>query len=136
MSYMLCQLFTLLQLADEVQSAVDEALTPFGLTRATWQALFHLSRKGAQSQGELADHAGCAASNITRLVDRLEEQGFVERVPSEDDRRRVLARLTPQGRETYDAACAVLADLQLQLMSRLSDAETKCEAEDAGVDAS
>lgn len=46
---------------------------------------------------EMADHLRCDASNITGLTDRLATRNFVERVPGED-RRIKLVTLTDQGR--------------------------------------
>jgi DNA-binding MarR family transcriptional regulator len=50
----------------------------------------------------LAEEQSCARSNITQLVDRLESEGLVRRVPDPDDRRSVRAELTEEGmaRET------------------------------------
>ncbi len=47
----------------------------------------------------LATALGCHASNVTGLVDRLEEQGLVTRRPSEEDRRVKHIALTPKGIE-------------------------------------
>jgi DNA-binding MarR family transcriptional regulator len=46
---------------------------------------------------KLADTLACDASNVTGLVDRLEERGLVERRPSADDRRVKELRLTSAG---------------------------------------
>src|SRR5947209_16652798 len=46
---------------------------------------------------KLAETLSCDASNVTGLVDRLEERGLVARRPSPDDRRVKELRLTPAG---------------------------------------
>ena len=46
---------------------------------------------------KLAETLSCDASNVTGLVDRLEEHGLVERRPSAEDRRVKELRLTPAG---------------------------------------
>ena len=48
--------------------------------------------------GELARHLHCDSSNITGIVDRLEERGLVERTAAERDRRVKLIALTNEGR--------------------------------------
>ena len=48
-------------------------------------------------------------AGVTRLVDRLEEQGFAERAPCPSDRRVIWARITPAGRAVL-ARAAPLAD--------------------------
>ena len=49
--------------------------------------------------GELAQLMHCDNSNITGIVDRLTERGFVERLAAEGDRRVKLVALTDTGRE-------------------------------------
>lgn len=122
----LCQLFVLLDLADEVHTHVGRALEPFGLTRATFQALWHLSSDGAQTHKAMANRAGCAPSNVTRLVDRLEKLGFVERTAMPDDRRVVLTKLTPEGRVALQGASEALGTVQNALIPRLTHAEQRC----------
>lgn len=50
----------------------------------------------------LATALACHASNVTGLVDRLEEQGLVVRRPAEEDRRVKHICLTPKGVETRE----------------------------------
>jgi len=47
--------------------------------------------------GELAKFLACDNSNVTGIVDRLEERGLVERRPAEHDRRVKLIVLTEEG---------------------------------------
>jgi DNA-binding MarR family transcriptional regulator len=53
----------------------------------------------SRPMGELAQHMHCDSSNITGIVDRLEERGLVERRAAEGDRRVRLVALTEHGRE-------------------------------------
>jgi DNA-binding MarR family transcriptional regulator len=55
------------------------------------------ARRGPQTQRSLAKAIGVTARNVTALVDRLEESGFVRRTAQPDDRRALLVRLTEQG---------------------------------------
>ncbi|MFL5871145.1 MAG: MarR family winged helix-turn-helix transcriptional regulator, partial [Solirubrobacterales bacterium] len=60
-----------------------------GLPLTSYEVLMYLadSGKGKLRMGELADRLLLSRSGITRLVDRLERQGLVERQPCEDDGR-------------------------------------------------
>ena len=49
------------------------------------------------AMGRLAETLGCEASNVTGLVDRLEDRGLVQRRPSPEDRRIKVIQLTPTG---------------------------------------
>ena len=51
---------------------------------------------------DLAGSAGVSSRNVTGLVDTLERGGLAVRVPSPEDRRSVLARITPAGRTWLD----------------------------------
>jgi DNA-binding MarR family transcriptional regulator len=48
--------------------------------------------------GEIADVLHCDRSNVTGIVDGLEERGLARRTPSADDRRVKLIALTAEGR--------------------------------------
>src|SRR5216683_180777 len=60
--------------------------------------LFRLYRCGPTPLGDLATDLDTTPRNITGLVDHLERDGLVERVPDPEDRRSVRARLTDAGR--------------------------------------
>src|SRR2546428_2272848 len=62
--------------------------------------MFRLLRVGDCQLGDLADELDSTPRNITGLVDHLERDGLVERVPDTQDRRSVRARLTEKGKET------------------------------------
>ncbi|MGW5687312.1 MarR family winged helix-turn-helix transcriptional regulator [Nonomuraea sp. NPDC003754] len=55
------------------------------------------------SIGDLARAAGVSSRNVTGLVDTLERDGLVRRVPDPGDRRAVLAEITPAGRAWVEA---------------------------------
>lgn len=66
-----------------------------------YDVLFTLSRcpSGWLRLNELNDHVLLSQSSLSRLVERLEKRGYVERTPAPDDGRGVLVRLTEDGRE-------------------------------------
>jgi DNA-binding MarR family transcriptional regulator len=74
-----------------------------GLTEGRLGVLFRLYRSGDMPLGELADDIVTTPRNVTGLVDHLERDGLVERVPDADDRRSVRARLTQAGKERIEA---------------------------------
>ncbi|WP_067185441.1 MarR family winged helix-turn-helix transcriptional regulator [Microtetraspora niveoalba] len=70
-----------------------------GLSAGALDILIRLSGavEGGISIGDLAQAGGVSARNVTGLVDTLERDGLARRVPDPDDRRSVLARITPAG---------------------------------------
>ncbi len=89
-----------------MMSALDGALKPFGLTFSRYEVLVLLlfSKSGSLPLSKIGERLMVHPTSVTSAIDRLEAQGYVERVPDEDDRRRTLARLTPSGRSTVRKA--------------------------------
>jgi DNA-binding MarR family transcriptional regulator len=74
-----------------------------GLTEGRLGVMFRLFRCGPTPLGDLAEDLATTPRNITGLVDNLERDGLVERVPDLDDRRSVRATLTEAGRTRIEA---------------------------------
>jgi DNA-binding MarR family transcriptional regulator len=77
-----------------------------GLPLTSYEVLLYLAdaEGGRLRMGELADRLLLSRSGITRLVDRLERQGMIERERCENDGRGFNAVLTAKGRRKLDAA--------------------------------
>lgn len=97
-----------------VQRAVDEALAPFDLTFARYEALtlISFSRAGELPLGKMGDRLMVHPASVTNAIDRLERQGLVERKRSEVDRRTVLAVITDAGREVAEQATIALGNVE------------------------
>jgi DNA-binding MarR family transcriptional regulator len=89
-----------------VLGRVDEALRPFDLTFARYEALvlLHFSRSGALPLGKMGDRLMLHPTSVTNIVDRLEGQGYAERTPHPTDRRTTLATITSEGRRITEKA--------------------------------
>jgi DNA-binding MarR family transcriptional regulator len=94
---------------------LNATLRPFGLTFPRYEALMLLfySRRGSLPLGKMGDRLQVHRASVTNVVDRLEGQGFVRRVQHEQDRRAVLAEITPEGRRVAEAATARVNSEQL-----------------------
>jgi len=68
-----------------------------GTTLSMISVLSHLDREGAMAAGRLAALQGSKPQTLTRTLARLEELGWIERGSTEEDRRRLLVRLTERG---------------------------------------
>jgi DNA-binding MarR family transcriptional regulator len=77
-----------------------------GLPLTSYEVLLHLSKsEGCKMRMcDVAESVLLSRSGLTRLVDRLERDGLVERVSCPDDARGAYARLTDLGREKLSAA--------------------------------
>ena len=74
--------------------------------------------------GELAMTMHCDNSNMTGIVDRLEERGLVERGVAENDRRVKLIALTDEGRRVRDEVSRRLAEPPAEFLA-LSKADQR-----------
>jgi len=97
-----------------------------GLPLTNYEVLMYLGDAdgGKLRMGELADRLLLSRSGITRLVDRLERQGLVERHRCEDDGRGFYATLTEAGRDKLRAARPDhLAGVRRHFLTRLAPEE-------------
>ena len=77
----------------------DQILAPIDLTFARYELLVRLYfRDGSLPLTHLGKALQIHQTSITSLVDRLEKQGLIKRVPHPTDRRSTLAQMTPAGR--------------------------------------
>jgi DNA-binding MarR family transcriptional regulator len=107
-----------------VGDRIERSLEPVGLSLAKMGVLRHLAAAGESLPlGQLAERLSCVRSNVTQLVDRLEADGLVRRVPDPGDRRSVLATLTPEGRRSYEAGARAQAAAEAGLLAGLSPEE-------------
>jgi len=79
--------FEISETAHALRKAFDRRAVGMGVTRAQWKVLFRLERQPGLRQIELADMLDIEPITLSRIVDRLEEAGLVERVADPADRR-------------------------------------------------
>ena len=90
-----------------VSCALTHALEhEHGLGMSEFEVLERLANEGDCSVrvAEIADHVHLSQSALSRVIDRLEKHGLVQRGVCENDRRAIFAELTDDGRERYEAA--------------------------------
>jgi DNA-binding MarR family transcriptional regulator len=112
--------FSLLGTAQAVETKLEEAVSSAGLSLAKLGVLRLLAEASRPLPlSELASIQHCVRSNITQLMDRLEKDGLVRRRRDPDDRRGVLAELTPAGRQAYAKGMRALTEAQQAIVRGL-----------------
>ena len=93
-----------------LMARLNELLRPLGLTFPRYEALMLLSftRTGALPLGKIGERLQVHRTSVTNIVDKLEADGLVRRVPHTADRRATLAEITSAGRDTAQRATAAL----------------------------
>lgn len=95
----------------------DERARAVGATRAQWRTLTTLSRNEGLNQGALADLLEIEPITLTRMIDRLEESGLVERRRDPNDRRAWLLYLTEKSRPLLADLHSVAAEMIEQALA-------------------
>ena len=105
--------------ADVFTRALAEALKPAEISPTQYNVLRIL--RGAGKNGwtcsEIGERMVTHDPDITRLLDRLEDRGLVQRVRSTEDRRVVNVRITQKGLNTLSDLDTVLSKLEDRLMA-------------------
>jgi len=104
---------------------VEARMAKYDLTDAQWKPLWLLKIGRASTAIELAREMDVDAGAITRMVDRLEAKGLIERLRSDEDRRVVHLHLTKAGEATAEKVPHVLASVHNDLLRGFSEAEWK-----------
>jgi DNA-binding MarR family transcriptional regulator len=89
---------------------IDAELRPFDLSFSRYEflRLLAFTRQGALPLSKASARLQVHPTTVTSTVDRLEDQGFVQRVPHPTDRRTTLVEILPEGRRVVDAATSTL----------------------------
>ena len=103
-----------------------DMLSAHGLNMTEYQVLMNLSEAPDQAlrMSELANYVSITISGMTRVIERLERQGLVDRVRAESDGRGQVAVLTPAGLARLRQAWPThLASVRRHVMDHLQDVD-------------
>lgn len=115
------------RLGDAVLTRLTELLGKFGVTPLQYNVLRILYVRDVEEEGLPIGAIGSAlvagAPDLTRLVDRLEKLGHIERIRKADDRRVVRVRLTKQGFDLVEKIHVPLVAHHRALLSGIPSSE-------------
>src|SRR3954464_1962169 len=95
-------LFTISDVGRLLRTYADQKARLHGQTRAQWAVLLKLERHEGLKQSDLAEYLDIQPITLTRLVDRLCDNGLIERRADPNDRRAKRLFLTPAARPLLD----------------------------------
>ena len=93
------------------------------LTPMQFAVLAKLRETGPCSQNSLGRRTAMDAATIKGVVARLDERGLVGKLPSSEDRRKLLIDLTPEGRRTLDRAIPRAIEISTMTLAPLTREE-------------
>ena len=113
-------------IARRYRTRLNESLRKIGQTQARWDALFWISvsDKGA-TQSELAERIGVEGPTLVRMLNRLEQEGVVERRGAEGDRRAKTIRMKPEADRALAQIAELSAPLRDEILQEITDEELK-----------
>src|ERR1700731_753260 len=96
---LLCRV--LLHVGREMATGFEQMIRPFGLAEADFRVLTTLfsQPEGMAHPSDLCARAGQSPANMSRISDALVRRDLITRVPSLQDRRRMVLRITEQGED-------------------------------------
>ena len=105
----------LLDVAREMESALDKDLSRYGLSLNRYSILWTvvMNKEKGVTPAEIAEYMGVTRATITGLLDGLEKDGYVKRVHRSDDRRKISIIPKPK-------AGKLLADIYPDHISRVA----------------
>lgn len=112
------RLIYLLSMAQQtMKDYTNAALSKAGVELTVTQAgiLFLLKNKDMRTMSELGEVFDIDNSAVTRLVDRLEKNGIVERRTAPEDRRAYLVHMTAKGLESLEKAKKIIMSVNEEL---------------------
>ena len=100
-----------------------EYLDPYGLTPQQFSLLAFLWQQDGLSQAELSTKSQIDRTTMGGLIDRLQADGLVRRLPHPDDRRAHHICLTEKGKGLEDELCALATTARDRFVAGLSEQE-------------
>jgi MarR family transcriptional regulator, transcriptional regulator for hemolysin len=99
------------------RTKLDQRLRPLGLSQGKWRTLIHLSLGGNKlTQKEIAERMGIEGPTLAGLLDRLQNDGWIERRCSVLDRRCKIVHLQKRSKAVLDKIFNTAHDLRKELI--------------------
>jgi MarR family transcriptional regulator, transcriptional regulator for hemolysin len=125
--------FTIMDVARLLKTYADQRARQFGISRAQWAVLVRIDRNEGLKQTELADMLDVQPITLTRLLDRLAENGLIERRADPNDRRANRLYLKPAAKPLLDRLADLGADMMETVLHGISSASIERMLKELGV---
>jgi DNA-binding MarR family transcriptional regulator len=106
--------FLLAQVSRLHHQRAHELLEKLGLYRGQPPVLFALQEQDGLAHSELAEQLGITPATTTRMIQRMEKAGFVQRRPDADDQRISRVYLTKAGRAVHSKLEAIFQQMEVE----------------------
>jgi MarR family transcriptional regulator, transcriptional regulator for hemolysin len=111
--------FTIMDVARMLKTYADQRARQFGISRAQWAVLIRIERSEGLKQTELAEALDLQPISLTRLLDRLADNGLIERRADPNDRRANRLYLKPAAKPLLGRLSELGADIMETVLEGL-----------------
>ncbi|TYS14556.1 MarR family transcriptional regulator [Rossellomorea vietnamensis] len=108
------------QLSRRLTKHLNEALEPYGLYSAQWSVLYVLREKGTLTQKALSEYLAVEAPPMTRTIQRLLKQEFIQQKSSDEDKRKKYIMLSPKAEAEFPVWEKAVLEKNEELIRKLS----------------
>jgi len=116
-------LFTLGEVQRMMRAYADREAARYGITRAQWAVLAKVERNEGMKQSELAEQMEMQPITLTRLIDKLCDNGWIERRGDDTDRRVNRLYLRKAARPLLAKLAGLRSELTATALDGISPAE-------------
>ena len=114
----------LVETARAWRTKLDQRLRPLGLSQGKWTTLVHLAWGGDKlTQREIASRIGIEEATLAGLLDRLQNDGWIQRKASAHDRRCKTVHLQPRSKKVLSQIFETAQALRQELIADIPQAE-------------
>lgn len=124
-----CLIFRVRALSRTLTTLYDEALRPLGLKASQMTVMTAIASTGEKRLSTLADQIALEPSSLSRVVDVMRRNGWVETVTDPDDERARLVRMTDAGNVLYAEATPLWRKAQTRARKLLGREDAEMFAE-------
>jgi DNA-binding MarR family transcriptional regulator len=118
---------SILRTAAVLAHAFEETLKPFGVTATQYNVLRILRGAGADGlcRNEIRDRMVTPVPDVTRLLDRLEESGYVTRARGVEDRRHMTTKITREGLKLLDRVDGPVLESHERMLAHVGERDLR-----------
>lgn len=106
-----------------VRRRFEQRTQDWGLSSAQWRLLVSLKRDGRANQARLAELLEIEPISVSRMVDRMEQTGWVRREPDPADRRARVIVATDRALKAFETVHGVAGGVYAEALAGLSESE-------------
>ena len=105
------------------KNSFNKLIKPYGVSPEQWTVLFRVVEKKGITQKELSDSTYKDQGNLTRMIDKLVEKGYLLRESDENDRRSVKLFATHSSKQLVEKIAPLSSIQNEQLSNGFSEEE-------------